>query len=131
MKILTRLGIVVCCAILAGCDKQAISPVSNVQTPSTLDFVSCIIGPHGSYSTSGMFDGTPYTVTLSNPGTMPVNVSQIDTAFFIDSMQSGSDQEPVGGIIAPGQSLNWTFGIPGIDYSSTSIPDTCQIQEWG
>jgi hypothetical protein len=100
---------------------------ASVTTPAgRLSPVSCVIGPKDSYNTAGTFNGTPYTVTLANPGSAPVDIGQIASTFFANGVQIGSDIEDVSSVISPGQSLNWTFGLPDTSVNATA----CRIAQW-
>ncbi len=96
-----------------------------------LTFVSCTIGSF----TPAMLGSNPaeatYTVTLSDPGTAPVSVGEISTAFFAGGSQDGSDEESVTGVIAPGQSQSWTLNVPSNLLGPSSVlASSCQIEQW-
>ena len=66
-----------------------------------------------------------YVITLRNTGQSPVTVNDITTAFFTAAgSEMGSDAQPAGQVIAPGNALNWTFPVP-----DTFV--TSQTDYWG
>jgi len=99
-----------------------------------------------------------YTVILTNTSSVSNNISDIATVFYSSNgSEETSDQESASGVIAPGQSLSWTFVVPGSlisppvqighvtaasdggaywndgDPLDVSLVDaqSCQVAEWG
>jgi hypothetical protein len=64
-----------------------------------------------------------YTVTLTNTSSVPADVNEIVTIFNTAAeTEMASDQESAGGVIAPGQSLSWSFPVPS-DLLAAPIQD--------
>lgn len=90
----------------------ALATPAPAATPSamgtcTLQQASQPFDPNTSQYTS-----PTYTVTVTNSSTVPDDISQISTVFYSEGTEAGSDQQDANGVIAPGQSLSWTFDIP-------------------
>ncbi len=145
---------------LGGCGATAASSASSTQAGRPAMSGTCSLqhrtqpyDPHTSEYTA-----PAYTVTLTNTSSVPGNVSDIATVFYgSNGSEETSDQESASGIIAPGQSLSWTFTVPdGLigppvqighvttasdggaywndgDPLDVSLVDaqSCQIEKWG